>query len=73
MNPQRVWHDNLGNPGILHVPFGVTLVFIKEITEKVEYLLERTLTSEEYKFLVLASGSLMSNGKPLSKAKAGAA
>ena len=46
---------------------------IEELTKKVEHLLERTLTREECKFLVLASGSLESDGKPLSKAKAGAA
>ena len=53
--------------------FGVTLVSIEELTKKMEYLLERTLTEEECKFLVLASGLLESNGKRLSKAKAGAA
>ena len=53
--------------------FGVTLVSIEELTKKVEHLLERTLTREECKFLVLASGSLESKRKPLSKAKAGAA
>lgn len=42
-----------------------------ELTSKVEHLLERTLTNEECKFLVLASGLLESNGKPLSRAKAG--
>ncbi len=59
--------------GTLHVQFGVTLVSIEELTKKVEHLLERTLTREECRFLVLASGLLESNGKPLSKAKAGAA
>jgi hypothetical protein len=59
--------------GTLHLQFGVTLVLIEELTKKVEYLLERTLTGEESKFLVLASGSLESNRKPLSKAQAGAA
>jgi cation diffusion facilitator CzcD-associated flavoprotein CzcO len=59
--------------GTLHFQFGVTRVSIEELTKKVEHLLERTLTREECRFLVLASGLLESNGKPLSKAKAGAA
>jgi hypothetical protein len=59
--------------GTLHLQFGVLLVSIEELTKKVEHVLERTLTSEECKFFVLASGLLESNGKPLSKAKAGAA
>lgn len=59
--------------GTLHFQSGVTLVSIEELTKKVEHLLERTLTREECKFLVLASGLLESNGRPLSKAKAGAA
>ena len=46
---------------------------IEELTKKVEHLLERSLTREECKFLILASGSLESNRKLLSKAKAGAA
>lgn len=58
----------------LHLQSGVTtFVSIEELTEKVEHLLERTLTREERSFLVLANGLLESNGKPLSKAKAGAA
>lgn len=59
--------------GTLRLQFGVTLVSIEELTKKVEHLLERTLTREECRFLVLANGWLGSNGKPLSKAKAGAA
>jgi hypothetical protein len=59
--------------GTLHLHFGVTLVSVEELTYKVEHLLERNLTGEECKFLALASGLLESNGKPLSKAKAGAA
>jgi hypothetical protein len=59
--------------GTLHVQFGATLVSIEELTKTVEHLLERTLTREECRFLVLASDWLESNRKPLSKAKAGAA
>lgn len=59
--------------GTLHSGFGVTRVSIEELTEKVEYVLERTLTTEERKFIVLANGLLESTGNPLSKAKAGAA
>ena len=55
------------------VKFGVTLMSIKELSKKVEHLLERKLTGEECKFLALASGLLESNRKPLWKAKAGAA
>lgn len=55
----------------VNLQFGITLLPIEELTDKVEHLLERRLTSEECKFLVLASESL--KGNPLFKAKAGAA
>lgn len=59
--------------GSIHSRFGLTLMPIEELTNKVEHLLERTLTGKEQEFLVLANGLLESNAKPLSKAKAGAA
>ena len=36
--------------GTLHLQFGVTLMSVEELTKKVEHLLERTLTREEYRF-----------------------
>jgi hypothetical protein len=49
------------------------LVCSEELTRKVEHLLDRALTKEERKFLVLACGSLESNGEPPSEAQVGAA
>ena len=57
----------------LQPSLALSFVPADEITSKVEHLLERTLTGEERKFLVLASGMLESSGKPLSRARAGAA
>jgi hypothetical protein len=48
------------------------LVCSEELTGKVEDLLDRTLTKEERKFLVLACES-ESNGEPPSQAQVGAA
>lgn len=57
----------------LDLQFGANLASFEELAKKIEDLLERTLTREEGKFLVLAGGVLELNRKPLSKAKAGAA